>query len=227
MLGLIALVGGNEFRANGREMDRALLARLGTSAPVLVLPTAAAFESPRQAANNGVQHLKRLGALPEPLYVLNRDDAEKEEHAAKIDKVRGVYLAGGDPIHLLETFKESLVWQAIEALHERGGLVAGSSAGAMVLGGQMWAPGEGWRDGLGLGAAARVAIVPHHLTVSARWDVIAMRDSMQPNMTLVGVDEATALLLPDKLVLGEGQVTIYAPDPTPYSHHAVVAEQLN
>ena len=29
----------------------------------------------------------------------------------------------------------------------RGGAMAGSSAGAMICGGQMWAPGHGWREG--------------------------------------------------------------------------------
>ncbi|HKZ69417.1 MAG TPA: Type 1 glutamine amidotransferase-like domain-containing protein, partial [Anaerolineales bacterium] len=165
---LLALIGGYEFRANCREMDRALLARVGTSARILVAPTAAAFESPRQAANNGVQHLKRLGARPEPLYVLKREDAESNAYAALVDKADGVYFAGGDPVHLLETLRGSKVWAAVVALHARGGLVAGSSAGAMVMGGQMWAPGEGWRTGLGL--APRIAIVPHHATVSHRWN---------------------------------------------------------
>lgn len=224
MPGLIALVGGNEFRANCRDMDRALLGRIGTSASVLVIPTAAAFEGPRQAAHNGLQHLRRLGAKPEALEVIRRPEAESDDMAARVDKAQGVYFTGGDPVHLLETMKGSKVWQAVAALYRRGGLVAGSSAGAMIFGGQMWVPGEGWRGGLGL--APSVAIIPHHLTVSARWDAPRMAAALRRGVTLVGIDEATALLLPDGLVLGEGEVTVYAPEPKAYGPNAVVAEKL-
>lgn len=224
MPGLIALVGGYEFRANCRDMDRALLARVGTSARILVAPTAAAFESPRQAANNGLQHLRRLGAKPEVLNVIRREDADSNDCAARVDKAQGIYFTGGDPVHLLETLRNSKVWNAVIALCERGGLVAGSSAGAMVFGGQMWTPGEGWRDGLGL--VPRVAIIPHHATVSHRWGAPRMAATLPAGITLVGVDEATALLLPDHVVLGEGEVTVYTPEPIAYSSGSVVLQKV-
>jgi len=93
-----------------------------------------------------------------------------------------------------------------------------------VLGGRMWVPGEGWRDGLGL--APRVAVLPHHATVSHRWNATQMVNTLSPGITLVGVDEATALLLPDQQVLGEAQVTIYTPDPLSYSAGEVVPQSL-
>ena len=62
MAGLIALVGGNEFRPDCEPMDRALLARLGSTPKVVIVPTAAAHENPRLAADNGVHYFRRLGA---------------------------------------------------------------------------------------------------------------------------------------------------------------------
>jgi cyanophycinase len=225
MPGYIALVGGYEFVTNCLEMDRTILGRLGTRPQIVVLPTAAAFESPRQAAYNGVQHLKRLGARAEAMYILKRQDAYNEDYAAQLDKVQGVYFCGGDPIHLLETLRDTKIWNAIVGMYERGGLVAGSSAGAMVMGGQMWAPGEGWRVGLGL--VPKVAIIPHHATVSARWDAPKLAATVAPGTTVVGVDEATALLLPDQLVIGEGDVTIYTPEPVVYAANTVVTQNLS
>ncbi|MBI3244473.1 MAG: Type 1 glutamine amidotransferase-like domain-containing protein [Chloroflexi bacterium] len=224
---MIALIGGNEFRENCREMDRALLARLGTSARVLVIPTAAANESPRQAANNGVAHLKRLGAKAEPLYVIQRDHAQADEMVAAIREAKGVYFSGGDPVHLLETLRGTKVWRAVVELSERGGLVAGSSAGAMVMGGQMWTPGAGagWREGLGL--VPGLAVIPHHATVATRWNAAKMRESLAPEVTLVGIDEATAVLFPDHLVLGEGEVTVYTSEPKTYASGKLVAEKLD
>jgi cyanophycinase len=227
---LLALIGGNEFRENCREMDRALLARLGTSARVLVIPTAAAHESPRQAANNGVAHLKRLGAKAEPLYVTQREHAQADSMVAAIKEAKGVYFTGGDPVHLLETLRGTKVWKAVVELGERGGrlrgiaIVAGSSAGAMAFGGQTWVPGEGWREGLGL--VPGVAVIPHHATVAARWNAAKMLESLAPGVTLVGIDVATALLLPDHLVLGEGEVTVYTPEAKAYKSGQVVVEKL-
>lgn len=225
MPGYIALVGGYEFRSNCLEMDRVLLNRLGTRPQIIVLPTAAAFESPRQAANNGVQHLKRLGARAEALYILKREDTQNDDYAAQLDKVQGVYFCGGDPVHLLETLRDSKVWQAIVGMYERGGLVAGSSAGAMVLGGQMWAPGEGWRVGLGL--VPKVAVIPHHATVGARWNAPQLAQTVAAGTTVIGIDEATALLLPDQLVVGEGEVTVYTPQPVAYAANTVAAINLS
>ena len=49
MAGVIALVGGDEFRAGCEEMDRALIALTGAHRPsLLVIPTAAASENPSQ-----------------------------------------------------------------------------------------------------------------------------------------------------------------------------------
>ncbi len=62
MAGLIALVGGNEFRSDCEPMDRELLARLPAEPKVVLLPTAAAHENPRLAADNGVRYFRRLDA---------------------------------------------------------------------------------------------------------------------------------------------------------------------
>jgi hypothetical protein len=88
----------------------------------------------------------------------------------------------------------------------------------------MWAPGEGWREGLGLVPA--VAVVPHHATVAHRWDAPKLAETVSPGVRLVGIDEATALLLPDQLVLGEGEVTVYTPAPVVYGPQQIVSEKI-
>ena len=39
-----------------------------------------------------------------------------------------------------------------------------------------------------------------------------MAAALPPGVTLVGIDDATALLLPEARVLGVGEVTIYGPE---------------
>ena len=221
----LALVGGNEFRRDCDAMDKTLVEIMGVGARLVIIPTAATNENPYVAGENGIRHFRRLGAHPDKLLV-DEDNANMQDMAAVLDKFQAVYFTGGDPVYLLETLRGSKAWNAVQGIYARGGLITGSSAGAMVLGGLMWKFGE-WVPGLGL--APRLAVLPHHATMSARWDaarMAALLPSGASGISLVGIDEATALLLPEGRVLGVGQVTLYTPDgPQVYEAGAVVETQ--
>ncbi len=208
-IGHIALVGGNEFRRECDPMDRALLDLAGgPRAAIAILPTAATNENPYVAGENGVRHFGRLNARADKLMIVDADSANRRDLAVAVEKHDLVYLTGGDPIYLADTLRGSQAWDSILAVHARGGLIVGSSAGAMVLGGQLW-HFDGWAPGLGL--APNVAVLPHHATLAARWNAPALTASLPPGVTLLGIDEATAVLLPEGQVLGPGEVTVYGP----------------
>ncbi len=215
-MGPVALIGGNEFRRASDALDLALLDLAGgPGTSVAILPTAATNENPEVVGEHGLRHFSRLGAEAEKVLVVDDESANDPDLAAILTAHHLIYFTGGDPAYLLETLRGSLAWQAVLAVHQRGGLVAGSSAGAMLLGAQMWRF-DGWVSGLGL--APGLAVLPHHATLSKRWATAHMLATLPPGVTLVGIDESTALLLPDALVLGAGQVTVYgAHGPTTYS----------
>jgi cyanophycinase len=210
MAGLIALVGGGEFRRNCQPMDRALLARLGKRPKVVILPTAAARENPSLAAENGVRYFRHLGVPAEAAMVIDAETAKQPALAAPVKNADLIYFTGGDPVYLLETMRDSLAWKAARKALQRGRLLAGSSAGAMILGEQMWAPGDGWREGLGL--VPHIAVIPHHASLASRWNAARMRTSLPEGVILVGIDEATALAGPPWQVLGPGEVAVYDGD---------------
>ena len=220
----IALVGGNEFRRDCDALDRALIDLTGgAGTPIVIVPTAATNENPYVAGEHGIRHFRRLGAAPDKLLV-DDDNANATEMAAALEQFRAVYFTGGDPVYLLETLRGSLAWEAVLAVYARGGLVAGSSAGAMVFGGQMWRF-NGWVAGLNL--APNVAVLPHHATMAARWDAQRMAASLPSGVTLLGIDDATGLLLPEGRVLGVGEVTVYSPDgPRAFGPGAVIPLQF-
>ena len=159
MSGRLALVGGDEFRSGCEAMDTAILAATGSANPVvLIVPTAAAFENPARAADNGVRHFESLGAAASPLMVLGHDHAMDAGIAAEVERADLVYLTGGSPSHLLETLQDSLLLDSIRGRLESGGILAGSSAGAMVMG--SWMRFREWRRTLGI--ASGIATLPHH-----------------------------------------------------------------
>jgi cyanophycinase len=207
MSGLIALVGGNEFRENCEPMDRALLAHVDKDPKVVIVPTAAARENPALAVENGVRYFHRLGVQAEGVMIIDVETARQTLLLAQLKNADLVYFTGGDPVYLLETMHDSPAWKAIKRVWKEGLMLAGSSAGAMILGGRMWAPGHGWRQGLGL--IPQIAVIPHHASLASRWDASRLRASLIEGVTLVGIDEATALVGPPWQVIGAGEVAIY------------------
>lgn len=213
-MGHIALAGGNEFRDNCRVMDEGLLALIGSRpAGVVILPTAAIRGNPRLAAENGVRHFQRLGAHATAAMVITRADADTPHWADQVRQADLVYLAGGDPPYLLDTLQNSLVYQAILTVHQRGGMIVGSSAGAMVLAEKTGPPASpDWRPGLNL--VSGVAVVPHHHP-SRSSQIKGWRQALDNHITLLGIPEATACVTEDGhtwRVMGIADVSLYSRD---------------
>jgi cyanophycinase len=189
--GTLALVGGGEWRDGCREFDARLLESSGGT-DVVVLPTAAAYEHPERAVEWASRYFTALGAKVRGLMVLTRADADDEANAAAIAGARFIYLGGGSPLHLRSVLKETKAWEAIDQAWHAGAVVAGSSAGAMVLCDPMVDP-RGGAFTLGLGLVEQLAIVPHHNT----WPPERAHRTIQlaaRGLPIAAVDEETALI---------------------------------
>jgi cyanophycinase len=188
--GPIALVGGNEW-SDGCDFDVALL-EASSSDEVVILPTAAAYEHPEKAVATAQAWFSRLGARATGLMVLGRTDAEAPENAAVVRQASFVYLAGGSPMHLRSVLKDSATWSALLEAWRAGTVVAGSSAGAMVLTDPMVDP-RGGALTVGLGMIEHLAVIPHFGNENSekvhRSVVLAA-----PGLPVVGIPERTALM---------------------------------
>jgi cyanophycinase len=209
-MGIITLAGGNEFRPNCVQMDRRLLERLGKPDPrVVVIPTAAVRGNPRLAGENGARHFTGLGAQASAAMVVTRREANTPRLFDALLDADMVAIAGGDPGYLLETLRDSLLWRAIMGVYERGGMIVGSSAGAMLLSAYMraWNTGD-WMTGLGV--ASRVAVLVHHNGINA---ATADQSRQTPaGLPILGIAEATACFSDNDdiwEVAGVGSVTVY------------------
>jgi cyanophycinase len=186
--GPLALVGGGEWRP-GCDFDASLLEASGGT-EVLVLPTAAAYEHPERAVESAARWFEGLGASVRGLPVLRRPDAEDGTFVKAVAEARFVYLAGGSPLHLRSVLKSSSLWQALLGAWQGGAVLAGSSAGAMVLTDPMVDP-RGGAFTLGLGLVSQVAVIPHADSWSPekfhRTITLAPAD-----LPVVAIDERTA-----------------------------------
>src|SRR5439155_21584729 len=131
---------------------------------VVVLPTAAAPDGSAVQelwVEMGIKHFSELGASVEPVMLLNRVNANDTGIVAQITAANFVYLSGGKPRYLLETLQGTPSWIAIMNVVATGGGVAGCSAGAMVLGGEVFDFPEIWRTIPALGLVPGIAVIPH------------------------------------------------------------------
>ena len=188
--GPLALVGGDEW-SPGCDFDTELLAFSGGS-EVLVIPTAAAYEHPEKAVATAEAWFARFGGRARGLMVLGRADAQDETNAAEVRASRFTYLGGGSPMHLRSVLKASAVWEALLDAWRDGAVVAGSSAGAMVLTDPMVDP-RGGALTVGLGMLEQLAVIPHfgHENAEKVHRAIALA---APGLPVVGIPERTALI---------------------------------
>lgn len=219
MPGPVALVGAGEFLSTMDEFDRGLLEATGRRRPrVVILPTASfpdGEEVFQRWAAMGAEHFSRLGAEVEPVLVRERDAADDAAHCQAIGEADLVYLSGGKPRHLLAVLEGTALGRAVADAHVRGAIVAGCSAGAMVLAGRQpelrrwmlpWP--LRWRSGLGL--LPDLAIIPHY----DAWPepVTALMALQAPRGSIVlGIDEGTAIVGREGAwqVYGRSRVTVW------------------
>jgi cyanophycinase len=201
-------VGGGEWQ-EGCTFDAGLLAASGAS-EVVVLPTAAAYEGAGAVVERAAEWFAPLGATVRGVMVLGRPDAASAEYVDAVRSARFVYLSGGSPLHLRSVLKESALWQALLDAWRAGAVVAGSSAGAMVLGDPMVDP-RGGAFTLGLGLVEALAVLPE----ASSWSHDRLRRTIglaPAGIALVTVDEQTAVIrAPDGTwsAAGAGEVTVY------------------
>lgn len=215
----MALLGAGEFLPGMAAFDRDLLAAIARARPrVVILPTAAAPDGEpvfRRWADMGVEHFAALGAEVEPVLVRTGDEAGDDGAVQAIGEADLVYLSGGKPGHLRRVLHGSRVGAAIRDAHARGAVIAGCSAGAMVLAERQAELRRGvlpWplRWSLGLGLVDAVAVLPHYDAWPAPLGAFMALQAPR-GVAILGIDEDTAMLGRDGVwqVHGRASVTVW------------------
>ncbi len=212
--GPLALVGGAELGPGNEPADRVLVAAAGAG-PAYVLATAAARHRPELAVANAAGWFSRLGLEVRELPATGRRQARSPENAALALEGRFFYLVGGDPGIVPATLRDTPVWAGVVEAWRNGAALAGSSAGAMALGG--WTltrdsrPGDDRRRYTpALGLVPGLAVIPHFETFGAGWVASARSGAPSDDVVIVGIDERTAAVWTDGVwrALGPGLVTV-------------------
>jgi cyanophycinase len=228
------VAGGPAVAVGGalRDDNTAVYSRLvelagGKGARFVVLPTASG--DPQEAAKGQVAALNAHGAVAEALPVAPEmkgvDLAQAVRDPALIAKVRaanGVFFTGGDQARIVDTLRpggvDSPLLVAIRELQRRGGVVAGTSAGAAVMSRTMFrdpasvitllkVPLRAGTDyDAGLGFAQSDLFVDQHFLARGRLGrMLPLMVSQGMKMGLGVEEDSAAALIGDEIeVLGNG-----------------------
>lgn len=209
---MLALVGSGEYLPPMEPVDNYLLRQLREPPSVVCLPTAAGAEGPDRIAywsRLGEEHFRKLDVPVTALPVIDRASANDAGLAGMIGGANFVYLSGGKPDYLHQTLAGSLAWEAILAVLAKGGILAGCSAGAMILGEKLFGfPGWKWQDGFSF--LPGTIVVPHFDEIPQSL-IAPIRLFAGKKLTIVGIEANTALLQKAEAyeVVGSGGVTVW------------------
>ena len=213
MKGTLALAGSGEYLPTMERVDRWLLDLVPGTPRVALIPTASGHYGQRRIRywlDLGTEYFTRLGVEVEPLNVYDRSDAQDEDLAARVSTANFVYLSGGRPTYLRTSLAGTPMLRAIYEVLESGGVVTGSSAGAMVWGEKFVGfPKRGWPWHDGFNHLGGAYILPHYDEIPA-WLVWLTRASRLFRLATVGIQKDTALVCRQGQyeVRGHGRVVV-------------------
>ncbi len=212
-MGFIVLEGGAEFGDRMAEVDhQAVRLAGGFNVPIRIIPAAAAPDGKhRRAGQNGVDWFRQLGASDvSALALIDRQSADDAGIAAELARARLIFLLGGFPHYLGHALQGSKGWQAMLAAYSNGAVIAGSSAGAMVLCEYYYDPATSLLQP-GLELVPGACVLPHHDTFGKDWAPL-IRKIRKP-IVMIGIDEQTGAVSENTTdcwqVFGQGKVTLY------------------
>jgi cyanophycinase len=154
----------------------------------------------------------------------NRQEAESEAFVAPLRKATGVWIMGGHLTNLLNFYLGTRTEREIKAVAERGGVIAGTSAGAMIQGSflvnlttttsdlRLTRPGM-FLDPtrvVGFGLLRGVTVYPHFFARHAQKDLFEVV-ARYPELLGIGIDENTAIVVHDNQfeVISDGKVGVF------------------
>jgi len=214
--GSLVLIGG-ACTPQGEALGAFLrLSGADKGAPVVGFTTAS--RSPKGAAAAWKRDFMAAGVSHVEIPIVDTRDAANDPNViARVRDASGIFLGGGDQVHLIATIGGTGVAEAIRDAYMRGAVVCGTSAGAAALTETTMAGGEVDEEGNevemyigpGLGLLCFGTVIDTHFAQRRRLHRLFVAIAGYPQLLGLGIDEDTALVVHGHVgeVVGRGGVT--------------------
>ena len=215
----ILVIGGAEDKVHGKEILSSFVRRSGgTDAAIAIIPSAS--REPLLIGDRYQRIFEDMGASKvKVLDVRDRVHAEDRYYQEFVEGCTGVFMTGGDQLRLCGLLSDTPLMERIrQRVHDGEIALAGTSAGAAVMGHHMIAggssgesPNRGLVDlAMGLGMIPEI-IVDQHFHNRNRMARLLSTIAVHPDRLGIGIDEDTCAVFERDgylQVLGRGTVTI-------------------
>ncbi len=236
--GTLIPIGGNEDKGIEEEIgsefiDEGILAHVvqaagGKDASIVIFPTASSI--PDEVAQNYLDAFGKLDCQNlKVLKVQSRTEAEQAETLAIVKQADCLMFSGGDQSKITKYIGQTLLHHLmIDRLkNDAGFVVAGTSAGAMMMSQEMIAGGSAtdalikgnvlMRQGMGF---VPDLIIDSHFVKRGRFGRLAEALAIFPHLMGIGLAEDTGLIIKEGKyfqVIGSGMVILF--DASKLSHN--------
>ena len=230
----VLVIGGAEDKIHGRLILQTFFQRCGGSdARIAIIPSAS-----REPAVIGSRYrdiFEEMGAKAiEVLDIREREHGEDPIWQAFVEDCTGVFMTGGDQLRLCGLLSDTPIMERVRMRAQLGEItLAGTSAGAAVMGQQMIAgggSGESPNRSLvdmttGLGIIPEV-IVDQHFHNRNRMARLLSAVVSHTDKLGIGIDEDTCAMFEGNgtfQVIGKGTVTIVDPGAVSHTNHSIAS----
>jgi len=224
--GHLILRGGGEVEQGEPTVARFVELLGGADQPVVYIPTASPdFGLSGDFATGLTSTLKAHGLTNVTiLHTRDRTEADSATFVEPIRASRGVWIGGGRHCRLADAYLHTRTHEELSALLQRGGVVAGGSAGATIQGSYL-IRGDSYAhdpdDKLpnlilmgdheeGFGFLSNTVIDQHVLARNRLFDIPVVQEE-HPDLLGLGIDEHTAIVVSGEQfeVVGKSYVAVY------------------
>ena len=220
---LIAITGSGEYLPGILNADKILLNKLSEKPNVLSFPTAAGKESESRIdywSNLATEHFSKLEVEHENIRALKHNDFFDDHLLESVRNANFIYFSGGNPTYLYETIKNTPFMNEILKIHNNGGILAGCSAGAMIM-------GEKMIKGYGFNLVNNVIVIPHYGEAFYSWITNTVKVLNRGNFKLLCLEKDTYFTLNENKIeiIGSNNVHIIFKDKHDTYKHGDILEK--
>jgi len=226
----LIIIGGKEDRSSDKIILGEVAKRVGSGKLVVstvAMPTPAngLFEEYEKAFRAlGVKHIFKL-------EIRDREEATRDSKVRILDDAEAVFFTGGDQVKITSQIGDTPIFNRVHEIYEKGGLIAGTSAGASAMSETMLVEG-GDEESHVIGGAMRMApglgliggvIIDQHFTERGRIGRLLGAVAQNPRNLGIGIDEQTAIVVERDnsfYVIGSGAVYVMDGSTVTYSNIA-------
>ncbi|MCH5689248.1 cyanophycinase [Niabella sp. W65] len=222
---------GSLFIIGGGDRSPALVKQMVETAKlkphdyIVVLPMATSIPQESVAYISG----QLSAACSNKITSFNFTRAQADNQQNWIDSVKNarfIFITGGDQNKFMDVVRGTQLYEALHQAFRNGATISGTSAGAAVMS-QIMITGEekgksdkdSFREiktnsvvtSTGMGFLT-TAIIDQHFIIRSRYNRLLSALADHPDKTMIGIDEATAIIVTGKkvTVAGESQVVVVA-----------------